>query len=49
VKAADFYSTRNAPRVKMRRIKIKCQKKGLKGNKTHTLENRKSATPEGPN
>jgi len=33
----------------MRRIKIKCQKKGLKGNKTHTLENRKSATPEGPN
>jgi len=48
VKAADFYSTRNAPRVKMRRIKIEYQEKGLKSNKTRTLENRKDAAPEGP-
>jgi len=45
VKGADFYSTRNASRVKMRRIKIEYQEKGLKSNKTRTLENRKSAAP----
>ena len=32
----------------MRRIKIEYQEKGLKSNKTRTLENRKDAAPEGP-